>query len=91
MPNKMFGSVAITLKISNEEMNVAIKTAKSLEESGSLIKRVRESIKNEAKERKSRFLDMLLGPLGASLFGKLLTGKCTNRVGEGTIRVNQYL
>ena len=80
----------MTLKVSNEEMKVTMKIAKSLEESGSLIKRVRETIKNEPKERKSRFLDMLLGPLGATLLGNLLTGKCTNRVGEGTIRANQY-
>ena len=52
----------MTLKVSNEEMKVTMKIAKSLEESGSLIKRVRETIKNEPKERKSRFLDMLLGP-----------------------------
>ena len=80
----------MTLKVSNEEMKVTMKIAKSLEESGSLIKRVRETIKNEPKERKSRFLDKLLGPLGATLLGNLLTGKCTNRVGEGTIRANQY-
>ena len=80
----------MTLKVSNEEMKVTMKIAKSLEESGSLIKRVRETIKNEPKQRKNRFLDMLLGPLGATLLGNLLTGKCTNRVGEGTIRANQY-
>ena len=29
---------------------------------------------------------MLLGPLGASLLGSLLTGKGTNRTGEGIVR-----
>ena len=32
---------------------------------------------------------MLLGPLGASLLGNLLTGKGTVRVGKGTIRPGQ--
>ena len=32
---------------------------------------------------------MLLGTLGASLFGNLLTRKDTIRAGEGTIRVGQ--
>ena len=64
-----------TLIISNEEMNDIIKIVKSLEESGLLIKGVRKSIKNEAKEQKGRFLSMLLGTLGVSLMGNLLTGK----------------
>ena len=28
---------------------------------------------------------MLLGTLGATLFGNLLTGQCTIRAGEGTV------
>ena len=32
---------------------------------------------------------MLLDTLGASLFGNLLTGKCTNRASEGTIRAGE--
>ena len=32
---------------------------------------------------------MLLGPLGASLWGNLLTNKGTIRAGEGTIRAGQ--
>ena len=32
---------------------------------------------------------MLLGTLGASLFGKPLIGKGTIRAGEGTVRVGQ--
>ena len=43
----------------NEEMNDIIKIVKSLEESGLLIKGVSETIKNEAKEQKGRFLGML--------------------------------
>ena len=41
---------------------------------------------NEAKEQKEGFLGMLLGTVGASLLGNLLTGKATIRAGEGTIR-----
>ena len=40
-----------------------------------MIKGVRETIKNEAKEQKGGFLGMSLGTLGASLLGNLLTGK----------------
>ena len=42
----------MTLIISNEEMNDVIKIIKSLEESGLLIKRVSETIKNAAKVQK---------------------------------------
>ena len=40
------------LIISNEEMKEITKIVKSLEESGLLIKRISETIKNEAKEQK---------------------------------------
>ena len=51
----MFGSRFTTLTISNEEMNGIMKIIKSLEESGLLIKRVSEAIKNEAKNKKEDF------------------------------------
>ena len=38
---------------------------------------------NEIKEQKGGFLSMLLGTLGASLLGNLLTGRGINRAGEG--------
>ena len=69
-------------------MNI-IKIFKSLEEFRLLIKYVTETSKNEAKEQKRRFLRMLLGTLGASLLGSLLTGKDTIRAGEGTVRAGQ--
>ena len=62
---------------------------KSLEESGLLIKDVSETIKNELKERQVVFLSMLLGTLGASLLGNLLTGKSTIRAGEGKFRAGE--
>ena len=77
---KMFGSGMTTLIISNEEMNHIMKVVKYLEESVLLIiKGVSETIKNEAKEQKGGFLRMLLlGCLGASLLGNLLTGRISN-------------
>ena len=55
---------------------------KSLEESGLLIKSVREIIKNEAKQPKGIFLGMLLCFLGTSLLDNLLTGKGSIRAGK---------
>ena len=82
----VLASRVTTLIIMNEEMNDIKKIVKSLQESGLLMKDVSETIKNEAKERKGGFLRMLLGTLGASLLGNLLTGKGKIRAGEGTIR-----
>ena len=62
-----------------------MKIVRPLEESGLLIKGVIEAIKNEANEQKERFLSMLLGTLGASVLGYLLTGKGTTRAREVTI------
>ena len=53
--------------ISNEEMEDIMKIVKSLEQSGLLIKGIRETIKNEAKEQKGEFPSMLLGTLAASM------------------------
>ena len=78
------------LIISNDEMDDIIKIVKSLEDSGVLLKGVSETIQNEAKEQRGGFLSMLLGTLGASLLGdilsKRLSGKGVIRAGEGTIR-----
>ena len=83
----MFGSGFTTLITSNEEVNDIMKIVMFLEESGLLKKGVGKTIKNEAKEQKRGFLGMLLGTLGASLLGNLLTG--TIRLGEGTIRAGE--
>ena len=48
---------------------------KSLEDSSLLFKGVTETVQNEVKEQKRRFLSVLLGTLGLSLLGDLLTGK----------------
>ena len=80
---KILGSRTATLIISNDEMEDIIKIVKSLEDSGLLLKGVSETIQNEAKEQKGGFLSMLLGTLGASLLGNLLTGKGIYRAGKG--------
>ena len=76
-----------------------MKISKSLKDAGLLIKGVSEAIENQAKEQKGEFLGMLLGTLGASLLGNLLTGKGVKRskkpgreliwAGEGTIRAGE--
>ena len=87
---KMFGSGTTTLIISNDEMGDILKIVKSLENSGLLLKGVSETIQQEAKEQRGGFLSMLLGTLGASLLGDILSkdlsGKGVIRAGEETIR-----
>ena len=85
----MFRSGMTTLIISNEEINDIIKIVKSFEESDLLIKGVSKTIKNEAKEQEGAFLGMLLGTLGASLLGNLLTVKSTIRADEGKTTADQ--
>ena len=81
-----------TLIISNDDMEDVSKIVKSLEDSGMLLDGITETVKNEVKEQKGGFLSMLLGTLGASLPGDLLTknisGRGVTRAGEGTIRVD---
>ena len=64
---RMFGSGFTTLIISNEEMNDIMKIVKCLEESGLLIKGVSKTMKNESKEQKGGFLEMLVETSRASL------------------------
>ena len=86
---KIYGSGTIALIISNEKMADITKIVKPLEESGLLIKGVSETIKNEAKEQKSRFLPILLGTLAASILGNALAGKGVIRADEGIITAGQ--
>ena len=89
-----------TLIISNDEMDDILKIVKSLEDSGVLLKGVSETIQREAKEQRGGFLSMLLGTLGASLLGEVLSkglsgsgviraGERTIRAGEATIRAGE--
>ena len=77
------GSGNTTLIIFNEELNDIMKIVQALEDSNILLKGVTKTIKNETKEQKGGFLSMLLGTLGASLLGNLLTGKGIVRAGSG--------
>ena len=77
------------LIIANEEMEDIMKTVNLLEESGLLVKRISETIKNETKEQIGGFLLMLLGTLAASVLRKTLTGRGVIRAHEDTIRADE--
>ena len=64
-------------------MNDIIKIVQALEDSNIVLKGVTKRIKNETKEQKGGFLNMLLGTFGASLLGNLLAGKGILRAGSG--------
>ena len=71
-------------------MNDIMKIIEALENSGILLKGVSKTIENETKEQKGGFLSMLLGTLGASLLGNLLTGgKGIVRAGEGFLTAEE--
>ena len=57
-----------------------MKIVKSYKDSGLFLNRVRETIQNELK--KGGFLGTLLGTLGVSLLGNMLTGKGITRAGS---------
>ena len=90
---KVYGSGTTTLIISNEEMNDMTNIVQPLEDSNILLKAVTKTIKNETKAQKGGFLSMLLGTLGTSLLGDLLTkhlsGEGTVRAGEGFLRAGE--
>ena len=71
IPKKTFESGMRTFIISNDVMKIV----KSLVETGLLIKGISKIIKDAVKNQKDGFLKMLLGTLGASLLGNLLTAK----------------
>ena len=94
--NKIHGS-GVKLIIEQEDMKDIMKIIKALENSGILLKGVSKTIKSEIKGQRGGFLSMLLGTLGASLLGNLLTGGKGNvasrtkgkgimRAGHGIVR-----
>ena len=89
---KIHSSGTTTLITSNEEMNDIMKIVQALEDSDIFLKGITKTIENEIKEQKGGFLGMLLGTLGASLLGKILTGKGIltagygNKQGKGILR-----
>ena len=60
-----------------------MKIVQALEDCHVLLKEVTKTIKNERKEQKGGFLSLLLGTLGASLLGNLLSEKGIVRAGSG--------
>ena len=80
---KIYGLGMTALIISNKEKEGIMKTVKSLFKLGLLIKGVRETIKNEAKEQKGELLSMLLA---ASLSKNALASKAKIPV-EGVLNL----
>ena len=63
-----------------------MKVIEALENSGILLEGISKTIENETEEQRGGFLSMLLGTLGASLLGNLLTGgKGIMRAGNGIV------
>ena len=85
---KMYGSGTTTIIFSNEDLDDMIKIVKALEDSDVLMKGVTETIKNETKKQKCRFLSMLSGTLCASLLSDLSTkGQGMYRTGYGSKKI----
>ena len=86
---KIHGS-GIKLIIEEEDMKDIMKIIEALENSGILLKGVSKTMENETKEQRGGFLSMLLGTLGASLLGNLLTGrKGIMRAGDGIVHAGE--
>ena len=79
---KIHGS-GVKLITEQEDIKDIMKIIEELENSDILLKGASKTIKIEIKEQRGIFLSMLLGTLGASLLGNLLTGKGIMRAGEG--------
>ena len=86
---KIYGTTTRALIISNEELEDIIKIVKLHEESGWILKRISETVKNEANKQKVRFLSMLLGTIAASILGSELAWKGVIRADEGVLRAGQ--
>ena len=72
-----------------------MKIVQALENSTTLLKGFSKTIKNETKQQNGGFLKMLLGTLGASQLGNLLSGKGIARAdyghGKGIVRAGYGL
>ena len=87
----MHGSGTTIFIISNEEMNDIIKTIEALEDSHILLKGITKIIENETKKQKGEFLGMLLGTIGATLLGNMLTGKGISKARYGNKKGEEIL
>ena len=75
-----------TLIISNDDLNDIMQIIQALEDLGILLKSVTRFAATQTKEQKGGFLSMLLGTLGASMLGNLLSGK---GIGQGMLRAGE--
>ena len=70
-----------------------MKISKVLEDHNISLKGIIKTAQNEVKSQRSGFLNMLMGTLGASLLGDILSrgllGKGIVRAGEGTVRAGE--
>ena len=80
---KNLGSGMTTLIFFNEELDAIMKIVKSLEDVGLFIKVVIETVENEVKEQRGGYLGMLAATLGASLLGRMVSGKGVIWADEG--------
>ena len=64
-----------------------LKINQALENSGVLLKGIIKTINNDIKEQNGNGLGMILGTLGASLLGNLLSGKKCTELAVVTINV----
>ena len=62
----------INIVVSNDDMDNIIRIIKSPENTVVLIYGVTETVENDTKKQKGRFIRMLLGTLGASMLGNML-------------------
>ena len=85
---KVHGSGTTTLIISDKKMNDIMEIVQALEDFNILIEGVTKTFKNEIKEQKGGFLEMLLGTLAAGLLGNMLVVKqiVTPASGKGIVR-----
>ena len=79
------------LIVSNDDIDDLVKILTALEEHDILLKGTSRAIKNETKKQEGGFLSMLLGTLGASLLGNLLTRRGLYRTCQGMYRTGQGL
>ena len=85
----MYGSGNKTLIISNDDLDDLIKIFIALEEHDTLLKETSKRINSKTKKQEGGSLIMLLGTLGLSLLGNLLTGKGLYRTGKGIYRTGK--
>ena len=87
---KKIHGLRVKLILEQEDTNDIMKIIEALENSSILLKGVTKTTENETKEQRGGFLSMLLGTLGASLSGNLLTGgKGIMRAGDGIVRAGE--